>query len=123
MRSILSVILWLAFASVAFAAQIEDPSQLSIPSNFEVCQNLHPLYGNPNLEMDAELNDIAALFGSLTGFVDYSSTDTMLRFLDEYVGASLQSYELRDTLQYFLRLDFEGIDVQLPSIYNQISLN
>ena len=60
---------------------------------------------------------------SLTGFADFTATDGFLRFIDEYVVSNLQSLELRNTLQYHLRLDFSGIDDQIASLYNQISLN
>lgn len=121
MRRILSVILWLTLIPAAFANIIEDPTKLSIPSNFSHCDNMKPLSADPVAIPDAAFMESS--IGSLTGFADFTNVDTFLRFLDEYVVSNLQSTELRNTLQYHLRLDFSGIDDQIASIYNQISLN
>ena len=117
----LSVILWLTLIPAAFANIIEDPTKLAIPSNFDQCDNLKALYPESLHVPDVVFLDSAS--GSLTGFADFTTTDTFLRFLDEYVVSNLQSLELRNTLQYHLRLDFSGIDDQIASLYNQISLN
>ena len=121
MRRILSVILWLTLIPAAFANVSEDPTKLSIPSNFAHCDNLKPLSVDPVDAPDAAFME--ATIGSLTGFADFSNVDTFLRFIDEYVASNLQSTDLRNTLQYHLRLDFSGIDDQIVSLYNQISLN
>lgn len=123
MRRILTVILWLTLVPAAFATIIDDPSKLTIPSNFETCDDLHALYAQPLEGVETDLLESASLFGSLTGFVDFTPTDGFLRFLDEYVVGGLQSIELRDTLQYHLRLDFQGIADQMGSIYEQIAAN
>ena len=70
---------------------------------------------------DAVFLDTAS--GSLTGFANFATTDSFLRFIDEYVVSNLQSLELRNTLQYHLRLDFAGIDDQIAELYFQISSN
>lgn len=117
----LSIILWLTLIPAAFANIIEDPSKLSMPSNLEQCDNLKAL--SPDQTQAPDEVFLEAAIGSLTGFADFSNTDMFLRFLDEYVVASLQSSELRNTLQYYLRLDFSGIDDQIASLYNQVSSN
>ena len=121
MRRLLSVILWLALIPTAFAHIIEDPTKLAMPSNFGQCDNLKALYpASVQVPDDAFLE---ATIGSLTGFADFTNTDTFLRFIDEYVVSNLQSLELRNTLQYHLRLDFAGIDEQISELYYQISSN
>lgn len=117
----LSAILWLTLIPAAFAHIIEDPTKLALPSNFEQCDNLKALYPSPvQIPDDAFLE---ATIGSLTGFADFTNTDSFLRFIDEYVVSNLQSLELRNTLQYHLRMDFSGIDDQIAALYSQISLN
>jgi hypothetical protein len=117
----LSVILWLTLIPAAFANVIEDATKLAIPSNFDQCDNLKALYPESLHMPDVAFLDTAS--GSLTGFANFTTTDSFLRFIDEYVVASLQSNELRNTLQYHLRLDFAGIDDQIAELYFQISSN
>ena len=117
----LTAILWLTLIPAAFANIIEDPTKLAIPSNFEQCDNLKALYANPAQAPDDAFRE--ATIGSLTGFADFTATDGFLRFIDEYVVSNLQSLELRNTLQYHLRMDFSGIDDQIAALYSQISLN
>lgn len=117
----LSVILWLTLIPAAFANVIEDPTKLAIPSNFEQCDNLKALYPESLHVPDIAFLDTAS--GSLTGFANFTTTDGFLHFIDEYVVSNLQSLELRNTLQYHLRLDFVGIDDQIAELYFQISSN
>ena len=117
----LSAILWLTLIPAAFANVIEDPTKLAIPSNFEQCDNLRALYAVPLQIPDVAFLDTAT--GSLTGFTNFTTTDGFLSFIDEYVVSNLQSNELRNTLQYHLRLDFAGIDDQISELYFQISSN
>jgi hypothetical protein len=117
----LSVILWLSLIPAAFANVIEDPTKLAIPSNFEQCDNLKALYPESLHMPDVAFLDIAT--GSITGFANFATTDSFLSFIDEYVVSNLQSNELRNTLQYHLRLDFAGIDDQIAELYFQISSN
>lgn len=117
----LSVILWLTLIPAAFAGVVDDPSKLSIPSNFEQCDNLKALYPESLRVPDSAFLDAST--GSLTGLADFSTTDSFLRFIDEYVVSNLQSLELRNTLQYHLRLDFAGIDDQISELCYKISSN
>lgn len=117
----LSVILWLTLIPAAFANVIEDPSKLAIPSNFEQCDNMKALYPESLHVPDIAFLNTAS--GSLTGFANFTTTDGFLRFIDEYVVSNLQSLELRNTLQYHLRLDFVGIDDQIAELYFHISSN
>jgi len=45
-----------------------------------------------------ELFESLYQFGSLTGFIDYSFTDSMLRFLDEFVMGSLPNNDLHSLM-------------------------
>jgi len=76
----LSVILWLSLIPAAFANVIEDPTKLAIPSNFEQCDNLKALYPESLRVPDNAF--LEATVGSLTGFADFSRTDTFLRFME-----------------------------------------
>ena len=124
MRRLLSVILWLTLIPAAFALTIENRSLQTLPSNFTKCNDLQPLYPEPVLVGATEVDDALRLFGSITGgFADYSATDTLLRFLDEFVMSSMQSNELRHTLRFSLDYDFSAISSQLDDIYSLMARN
>ena len=53
-------------------------------------------------------------FGSLTGFIDFSPTDSILRFLDEYVMAALPFNDLHSLLIGIT--GGEVVDLEYPAI-------
>jgi hypothetical protein len=124
MRRVLSIILWLTLVPATFALTIEDPSLQKMPSNFGNCDDLRALSPEPALIGVTEISDSLQSFGSVTGgFADYSATDTLLRFLDEFVMASMQSTELRHKLRFYLDYDFGAITSQLDDVYSLIARN
>jgi len=98
MKRVPFVILWLTLIPAAFGFTIEDPAWLSIPSNFAACSNLDALLTERDSTSPVELFESLYQFGSLTGFIDYSFRDSMLRFLDEFVMGSLPNNDLHSLM-------------------------
>ena len=94
MRGVPFLLLSLALLPAAFGFTIEDRARLSLGANFEACSNLEAMLVEPGQVSMLALFENVSQFGSLTGFIDYSPTDSILRFLDEYVMALRHSREV-----------------------------
>jgi hypothetical protein len=86
---VLFLIAGLALLPVAHGAEMEGTYIPVSASVLHLCAPMETLDG-------ALIPEPA--FGSLTGLIDFSLTDSLLAFLDEYVMASLQSHDLRAML-------------------------
>lgn len=104
-----------AAGAVSGRCSIEDAAQPVIPSNFEGCSNLEALILEPGPKSMLDFFENISQYGSLTGFVDYSSTDGFLRFLDEYVMAALPVNDLHSLLMAIM--GGEVMELDRPSIY------
>ena len=105
MLRVFALALGLALLPAAYGAEIEGAYLPFGASLLELCSP----HEAPGAEMAPE-----PTFGSLTGFIDFSPTDSILRFLDEYVGASLQSHELLAMLHALIQLEMP--DLHFPSL-------
>jgi hypothetical protein len=94
---------------------LEDAAQPIIASNFENCSNLEAMILEPGPKSMFDIFENISQYGSLTGLVDYSPTDTMLRFLDEYVMVALPLSNLHSLIVAIL--GGEAIELDRPSLF------
>lgn len=88
MRSLLLPLFFLTLLTAAHASPINALDQLTLPNNFELCGQLEPDAGSSSQELELAVS--GSVFGSLTGFIDFSAIDGLLRFLDEHVMSTMQ---------------------------------
>lgn len=100
------LILWLTLLPAAFRAEI--------PGDYiSVSGSVLESYGQR--EILSQVLPPEPAFGSLTGFIDFSQTDALLRYLDEYVMASLQSHDLRSMLHVLV--NFAMPEIREPGLF------
>lgn len=112
MRRILSVILWLTLIPAVFALPMPDNIDHALPSNFEIYPQMEPVPAG--LGLSANLPEAASRWGSLMGFVDFTATDNLLGFLDDFVLNNLQHHDLRTFFAAVLNAPI--VEIEMPYI-------
>lgn len=100
MLRVLCLIAGLALPPAAYGSEMTGAYMPVSPSVLHLC--------SPTESPDEALFP-SPVFGSLTGLIDFSFTDSLLGFLDEYVMASLQANDLRSML-------YAISDLKLPDL-------